>query len=146
MPTNNAQRSSISYEIRGYDRVRNNLRAVIAAHPQDTDVIMQRWAQDTRMFLKRTPYPAKPSNSRYVRTGRLASSWAAKRIKPGVWGITNNARSKYGVNYARYVVGDWQTAAHKANKWWRADKVIEQTHIPELRLYLEEMYTKMWNE
>jgi hypothetical protein len=146
MPVNKATGSSISYEIRGYDRVRNNLRGVIAAHPKEVNEVMRRWAEDTRMFLKRTAYPPKPANSRYTRTGRLASSWKKEQVKPAVWGITNNAKGVHGQFYARYVVGDWQTRGHKMNNWWRAAEVVEKVHVPELRLFLEEMYIKLWDK
>lgn len=152
MPINQASGSNITFEIRGYDRVRNNLRSVIAAHPKETNDVMRKWAEDARMFLKRTPYPPVPANSRYKRTGRLASSWKKEQVKPGVWALTNNATGPKGQFYARYVVGEEsgpknkrQAWMHK-NRWWRADEVIEQTHIPELRLFLEEMYVNMWNE
>ena len=150
MPVSQTKQSRISFEIRGYDRVRNNLRAIMAAHPQDVDNVMMQWAEDTRMFLKRTRYPSKPANSRYTRTGRLASSWRKDRVKPGVWAITNDARGPRGQFYARYVVGEKngpknqrQAWMHKG-RWWNADEVMEQVHIPELRLFLEDMYVKMW--
>ena len=152
MPVNKATDTNIRFEIRGYDRVRNNLRAVIAAHPKDVNEVMRQWAEDTRMFLKRTRYPAKPANSRYVRTGKLASSWRKQQVKPGVWSFYNDATGpKSGKFYARYVVGkkdgpinQRQTRAHLRNNWWRADEVIEEIHIPELRLFLEELYVNLW--
>jgi hypothetical protein len=153
MAKNQTSRPSISFEIRGYDRVKNSLRAAIAAHPKDVDEVMRQWAEDTRMFLKRTRYPAKPANSRYVRTGRLASSWKKDQVKPGVWAITNDVTGPKGQFYARYVVGEKdgpvnqrQTRVHLRNNWWRADEVVEQLHIPELRAYLEELYVNLWDE
>lgn len=144
-------KGGLSFEIRGYDRVRNNLRSVIAAHPKETDPVMKNWARDAAMFLKRTPYPAKPASSRYTRTGRLASSWRHDQVKPGVWAITNNAQGPQSQFYARYVVGpkdgpgNQRQAAHMRH-WWRADEVLEEVHIPELRLFLEEKYIELWNE
>ena len=129
MPVNKATGSSISYEIRGYDRVRNNLRGVIAAHPKDVNEVMRRWAEDTRMFLKRTAYPPKPANSRYTRTGRLASSWKKEQVKPAVWAITNNASGPKSGFYARYVVGErdgpknQRQAAHMSH-WWQDRKSV----------------------
>ena len=153
MPITSSKGGNLSFEIRGYNRVRNNLRATIAAHPKDTNEVMRRWAKDARMFLKRTAYAPKPAGSRYVRTGKLASSWRADQVKPGVWAITNNATGPKGHFYARYVVGkkegpanQRQTKTHFNNKWWRADEVLEEVHIPELRLFLEEMYVRIWDE
>ena len=152
MPVSQTSGTNIKFEIRGYDRVRNNLRAVIAAHPQEVNEVMRQWAEDTRMFLKRTAYPAKPANSRYTRTGRLASSWKKTEVKPAVWAFTNDARGPRGRFYARYVVGEKsgpinqrQAWMHRDN-WWRADEVIEKVHVPELRLFLEELYVNLWDQ
>jgi len=125
------------------------------AHPMRVNDVMRKWAEDTRMFLKRTPYPAKPANSRYRRTGRLASSWKKQEVKPAVWAFTNDAKGPRGQFYARYVVGEKNSPAgnrgqgqawmHR-NRWWNADEVIENVHIQELRVFLDDMYTKLWNE
>jgi hypothetical protein len=152
MPRNTATGdANIRFEIVGYTRVLFNLREVMKAHPQKVDDVMQRWAENTRMFLKRTRYPAKPANSRYTRTGRLASSWRKEKVKPAVWSFYNDAASpKNGRFYARYVVGrktnernQGQAWMHR-NRWWNADKVIEEVHIPELRIFLDEMYVNLW--
>ena len=129
MPINQAERPSITFEIRGYDRVRNNLRSVIAAHPKEVNNVMRQWAEDTRMFLKRTAYPAKPANSRYTRTGRLASSWRKQEVKPGVWAITNDARGPRGQFYSRYVVGEKDGPKNQRQAWmhkgfWHTDKSV----------------------
>ena len=153
MARNTSGGSNITFEIRGYNRVRNNLRKVVAAHPKETDGVMRKWAADAAMFLKRTPYPSKPANSRYTRTGRLASSWRHDQVKPGVWAISNNAQGGgRGQFYARYVVGEkdgpknQRQAWMHSGRWWRADEVLEEVHIPELRLFLEEKYVSLWNE
>jgi len=128
------------------------MRAVIAAHPKDVNEVMRRWAENTRMFLKRTAYPAKPANSRYTRTGRLASSWKKQEVKPAVWAITNDAKGPRGGFYARYVVGekdgpgDKRQAWMHRNRWWNADEVIQSRHIPELTAFLGELYTDLWNK
>jgi hypothetical protein len=115
---------------------------------------MERWAEDTRMFLKRQPYPPKPHNSRYRRTGRLASSWKKRKTKPAVWTFYNNATGPNSRFYARYVVGEEggsdtpanQRQARHMEHWWHADEVIEQVHMPELRIFLDELYVNLWNE
>ncbi len=143
--------TGIRLEIRGYNRVRNALRATIAAHPKDVDDMMYKWAQETRAHLKSKPYPPVPANSRYKRTGRLASGWAASRVKPGQVAITNNAKSPKGRFYARYVVGKGlgdkgfdQTAVHKRNGWWLARDVVQKERIPILTKRLGEMYEDLW--
>ena len=141
---------NLSIEIKGYNRVRNNMRALIAAHPDDVNDVMRRWAEDTRMFLKRTRYPSRVSS--YRRTGRLASSWKKVQVKPAVWAITNDARGPKSGFYARYVVGlkdgpgDQRQAKIHRDIWWNADVVIETRHIPELTAFLSERYVELWNE
>jgi hypothetical protein len=153
MPRNIATENNIRFEIVGYTRVLFNLKEVMEAHPKRVDDVMRQWAEDTRMFLKRTPYPAKPANSRYTRTGRLASSWKKEQVKPAVWAITNDAKGPRSGFYSRYVVGQKsgpanmrQTKFHKAHGWWRADEVIENVHIQELRVFLDAMYVDLWNQ
>ena len=140
----------LSFEIRGYDRVRNNLRAAIAAHPKETDTVMHAWAKHAANALKRTPYPAKPANSRYRRTFNLKAGWNAQQLKPGRWAITNNAQGPKSQFYARYVVGPkagphGQAWMHRG-RWWHADEVIDEIYIPQLRDGLEEKYIELWNE
>jgi hypothetical protein len=121
------------------------------AHPQKVDDVMRQWAEDTRMFLKRTRYPSRP-NSSYRRTGRLASSWKKVKVKPAVWAITNDAKGPRSGFYARHVVGakngpgDQRQARIHRNIWWNADEIVETRHIPELRAFLDDMYVKLWNE
>ncbi|MGB2807373.1 MAG: hypothetical protein WBC22_06520, partial [Sedimentisphaerales bacterium] len=74
------------------------------------------------------------------------------QVKPGVWAITNDAKGPRSGFYARYVVGvkdgpgDQRQAKIHRNIWWNADEVVEQVHVPELRLFLEELYVNLWNE
>ena len=146
---------NLTIEIKGYNRVRNSMRKLIAAYPKDVNDVMRRWAEDTRMFLKRTPYASKPSDSRYVRTGRLASSWKKVEVKPAVWAITNDAVGPRGQFYARYVVGmrpdkdgpgdQRQTETHFKNKWWNADDEVEK-EMPVLTYFLSKRYVELWGD
>ena len=140
---------NLAIEIKGYNRVRNTMRKMIAAHPDDVNDVMRRWAEDTRMFLKRRRYPTR-SGSKYRRTGRLASSWKKVQVKPAVWAITNDAKGPRSGFYARYVVGvedgpgDQRQAWMHRKIWWTADKEIENVHVPELTLFLSERYIEIW--
>lgn len=152
MARNTSGGSNITFEIRGYNRVRNNLRKVVAAHPKETDSVMRTWAKSAADSLKKTPYPSKPSNSRYTRTYELKAGWNAVQLKPGVWSIANNASGHKGGFYARYVVGEkdgpknQRQAWMHSGRWWRADEVLEEIYIPKLRTGLEEKYVSLWNE
>ena len=139
----------LSFEIRGYDRVRNNLRAVAVAHPKETDSVMRAWSKSAADSLSRTPYPAKPANSRYKRTFALKAGWNSQQVKPGAWAITNRASAK-GQFYARYVVGpksgpQGQAWMHRG-RWWTADEVLSKTYIPKLTVDLSDRYVDLWNE
>jgi hypothetical protein len=125
---------SFSWSFRGVDRVRNSLRQMVARAPQIVDETMGEWAKETRADLKGTRYPAPPLPKKgrkpYRRTGRLANSWFAKRIKIGQWAIGNRAQAK-GRGYASYVIGDEsgkhgkQAWMHK-RRWWKATEEIKR--------------------
>jgi hypothetical protein len=128
---------SFSWSFRGVDRVRNSLRQMVARAPQIVDETMGEWAKETRADLKGTRYPAPPLPKKgrkpYRRTGRLANSWFAKRIKIGQWAIGNRAQAK-GRGYAGYVVGDndgKQAAVHRGRWWVAVDEIMKR--LPKLR-------------
>lgn len=125
-----------SMDIQGYNRVANNLRGAVASIPGKAADVTYRWAQNTRLVLKTTPYPPRRFLQRYKRTGRLANSWRVARLPSGAR-IYNTAH-KRGRFYSRYVVGnargDGQAWMHKG-RWWKArEKVDEQA--PALRRLL----------
>ena len=115
--------------VRGANAVANRWRAAAAQAGPEIQEAAFRWAQGTRAALKSTPYPAKRPGQRYVRTGRLASSWAAERRGGGDAVIRNSA------GYAGYVVGNSQgegQAWMHRGRWWTARDVI-QGERPKLR-------------
>lgn len=117
-------RGAISFEVRGINRVRNQLRTIAAFYPRKVDDVAQVDLQRIRRMLKAKPYPAKRPGQKYVRTGLLANKWAVERVKPGLWRIVNNA-SLRGRVYAGYVVGNRQAWMHK-NRWWIASEEIDR--------------------
>lgn len=126
--------SNISMEVRGTNRVRNKLRTAAAKLPDRTEKVVGAWARQTRAFLKSTPYPAKRPGQSYVRTGTLANSWRARRVKDGVWNIENSAE------YSGFVVGENQAWMHEG-RWWKArDKMQER--IPLLTKQLTDELTQ----
>ena len=127
----------MDYELRGVNRVRNQLRRLAARSPRIVDNELGKWARKVRAALKATPYPSRPAGSKYIRTGRLANSWFANREQMGVWSIQNSA------SYSGYVVGDAkgnkQAYMHKG-RWWIGRNIIED-HVPELRRSIVEALT-----
>lgn len=121
-------RGAIHFQVRGTNRVRNQLRAIAAFYPRKVDRVARRDMQRIRRKLKAKPYPAKRPGQTYRRTGLLANKWAVKKDRPGVWSIVNDA-SRGGQLYPGYVVGDNQAWMHK-NRWWIASDEIEK-EMPE---------------
>lgn len=117
-----------SIEVRGVNRVRNSLRRLAADTPELIDSDIRDWSQDTRKALKGTKYPAKRPGQTYVRTGRLANSFAVNREGKASYAIQNRA------SYAVYVIGDArgqnQAWMHEG-RWWTMREEIEK-RTPEL--------------
>ena len=111
--------------LRGYNRVRNDLRWLAAQYPDEIEDIVADFAKSERAKLKSTPYPPERPEQTYIRTGRLANSWRAEREASARWVIRNSAP------YARWVVGkDTQVWFHKG-RWWIAEEVVAED-TPEL--------------
>src|SRR5688500_13208236 len=114
-----------SWGFRGVDRIRNSLRTMAARTPHVVDGAMSEWAKETRGELKSTPYPPAPIPKKgrkpYRRTGRLANSWFAQRIRMSEWVIGNRAKARRR-SYASYVIGDKQGKQAKVHqgRWWKA--------------------------
>lgn len=116
---------TLGFEIKGINRVRNQLRFLAAMHPDKTDPIIRDHAKRQQRELRAKPYPPKPATSTYIRKqffGGIAGSFSAQSVKPGVW-LVSNSRP-----YAPYVIGDpWERFTH----WWKMKPTMEET-MPEL--------------
>ena len=118
--------------VRGQSAVANELRTAAAKAPKATQEATYQWAQRVRAALKARPYPSKRQGQTYVRTGRLASSWAVERQGKGVV-ITNRASGRSGP-YSRFVVGDGKGAGQAwmhRGRWWLGRNVLMES-APEL--------------
>lgn len=94
--------AQVSVEIRGTNRVRNQLRAIAAFHPNNTDSIIQKHARAQQKKLRNTPYPPYQPHFTHRRKryfGGIAGSFSARRVSPGVWHIVNSR------DYAQWVIG-----------------------------------------
>lgn len=127
---------SFSVEIKGINRVSNALRKLAALDKTILDPVLSKWAQGLRGKLKGKAYPPKRPGQTYVRTGRLANSWAVDQQGAGTWAITNRT------DYGGFVIGDEQAAAHKG-RWWQARPAIEE-EIPTLTRDLSDEIERVW--
>lgn len=127
---------TFSVEFKGINRVSNALRKLAKLDKTILEPVGKRWAEGVRKKLKGKAYPPKRPGQTYVRTGRLANSWAVDAPGAGVWSITN--RTDYGA----FVVGDEQAAVHKG-RWWQARPTIEE-EIPTLTRDLSDEIERTW--
>ena len=67
--------------------------------------------------------------SKYKRTGNLRDSWSG-RLTKGSRIVVRYSVSTRNVEYAKYVLGDSQTATHRP--WWRKEKQWESIVAPEV--------------
>ena len=113
--------------VRGQSSVANELRTAAAKAPKEMQEATYRWAQTVRAALKAKPYPAKRPGQKYVRTGRLANSWAVERQGKGVV-IVNRAEGRSGP-YSRFVIGDAKGAGQAwmhRGRWWTGRGVVDE--------------------
>lgn len=135
---------SIRYRLDGYDRVGKRLQRVASKYKDATDEAVGKWAKEQRRNLKspsrypsqrNAPQPLKTDRQRrwffwalnagiisvpYNRTGRLASSWRARKQGWADWAVENSA------GYAAMVVGRDEQVGYHRGHWYVAEKVIEE--------------------
>lgn len=127
----------VSISIQGTNRVVGKFRLVANTSPKALDAAIGEFAKRTRVRLRSTKYPPKRPNQKYRRTGRLALSWAARRLGQATYAIENRAQRK-GRYYGMYVVGPRSGAIGKRQawmhrgRWWIAEEEVEKS-VVELR-------------
>lgn len=126
----------VTVDIKGINRISNNLRTLAALDKTVLDPEMKDWTQDTNKLLKSKPYPPQRANQKYRRTGELANKWAADKRGTGVWAIVNRKAA------AGWVVGDRQAWMHQG-RWWQARPTIEG-ETPKLTKALAAKVEKVW--
>jgi hypothetical protein len=94
---------SIFIEVRGAERFGDGLNSLQREIPKMMKAQMYRAAYLIGAVFQ--VYPSKPSNSTYIRTGRLRDSVKINDIGTG-YGVSIDPVSPRGVRYGRYVVGD----------------------------------------
>ena len=112
-----------SVEMRGTNRVKNQMRFLASMHPQKTNPIIRDHAKMVRKKLRMTPYPTYLPHFTHTRKGffgGIAGSFSAKMKKLGVW-IVSNSRL-----YAMPVIGKPEQKRQHPSflRWWSmADEV-----------------------
>ena len=128
----------LAFEIKGYNRIRNGLRRLVADHPKEADKAIEKFNRRQVRRLRSKRYPAKRPNQKYKRTFQLRRGWRTRQVRTGEHEIRNV------MSYAPYVVGQKQAWMHK-DRWWVAKDVVEE-ETPTLVRDLTAVYTKMWGD
>ncbi len=131
---------TLGFEIKGVNRVRNQLRFLAAMHPNDTDPVIRDHAKRQQRVLRATPYPvyqATFTHRRKMFFGGIAGSFSAQAVKPGVCKVSNSRP------YALGVIGSKSEKFDHASfrAWWSMKDVMEET-LPELVKDLTAMLEK----
>ena len=141
--------ASLSYELKGWNRVRNGLRRLASDYREVTDDTIGDFAKGKRIAFKAHPYPPqsrkpqpfKTAKQRrwffyalkaglitvpYSRTGTLANSWRAVQTGWSHWLIENSAA------HAALTIGkSGEQAKYHQGNWWQAGDIF-QSDVPDL--------------
>lgn len=109
--------------VKGDDQILTDLREGERLLPTRVNSIVWASVRELRADLKRKPYPPKLPNQRYVRTGKLANSYSARRERRNLYSVRNSAP------YASYVVNEGtQADIHREDgRWWTVQSVATET-------------------
>jgi len=118
----------VNIEITGLEELTRRFRAFPGRLRKAMDITML--AAITTLWENVPPYPAKPTDSTYRRTGTLGKTLGVdmsgkKSGEPQIFKVrtmgSGSLEGVFGTNlkYAPFVIGERsQTKAHRANKWW----------------------------
>lgn len=151
----------MSFEVRGTNRVRNQLRTAAATHTEISDPVIEVHCESERKRLKSKGYPPRnaakqPFKSErqrryffwalnsgrisvpYARSGLLANKFAKVRLAPGRWQIENKRPG------AAFVIKrGMQNKAVHAGRWWTMEDELEGG-IGQLTKTLSQALEKAW--
>jgi len=131
--------------IRGDNRVRNNLRRMASNLLPMLDPALKEFTEQVAQDLTVKPYPPERAQQTYVRTGRLGKGWHATKIKTGVHAVQNVTRSRAGVNYPLFVIGDVRGRVSQRwmfqGRWWTFRQEV-QRRAPKLTKKLMAVISK----
>lgn len=116
----------VSYDVKGYNRVQNMLRALASAHPNVTDPIIGKHVKQQAKDLRGKPYPPMLPNQKYKRTGILGKRFRAQHRGKGQWAVINR------VPYAVWVIKKgMQNRKYHLGRWWTLEDEMDAS-MPEL--------------
>jgi hypothetical protein len=116
----------VEFEMRGVNRVRNQLRALASAVPNITGPVVEKHTKDEAANLRNKPYPPMLPNQKYRRTGLLGRRFRAQRRGAGAWAVINRTE------YALWVIKKgYQNRKYHEGRWWTIDDEMART-MPEL--------------
>ena len=86
------------------------------------------------------PYPPRPQESTYIRTGTLGRSLGASGAKPDIKKVTGTVKTIQGafgtrINYAPYVISDDKQAYMHRGRWWTMQTVADKARDKIERLW-----------
>jgi len=133
----------IDVELRGTNRVKNQLRFLASAHPNDTNKVIKQHAKMVQKKMRSLPYPPYKPTFKHKRKGffgGIAGSYSAKQIKMGVWEIRNSR------TYAGWVISSKdQRNQHPSFAPWYVMKEEVEEESKELTKNLSKMLEKELN-
>lgn len=109
----------VEIELKGWDRVRNNLRRLASEYRDEMGDIIRDHAVGEAEHLTDKPYPPERPGQEYTRTYELAEAWVARRYSPSDWAVVNES------DHAYWTVRPEKPWMH-AGRWWTARDVIQE--------------------
>ena len=111
----------VQFDIRGSNRVRNQLRGLAAAHPEETGPVVEKHTKWAAAQMRRERYPAERPNQTYRRTYELRRRFRAQKVKAAVWRVINLRPGavwviKKGMQNRKVHLGRWWTLEDKLQK------------------------------
>ena len=147
----------LSYDFKGYNRVRNALRKLASEYRKEIDSTVKGWVKEEKEAIRSHGYPAQSNapqpfkterqrrwffwalgtgqiNVPYKRTGKLASSWRVEKVTWGEYALKNSQA------YAHWVIEKKKQAVYHEGHWWTADDFLDRD-TPELVKRITEKLT-----
>ena len=114
-------------ELRGYNRVNNQLRALASAHTDVTDPVIEKHTKALSAMFRGKPYPNKLPNQKYQRTYNLRRGFRAQNRGKGKWAVINRAKRR-GRYYALWVIKKgFQNRKYHLGRWWTIEDESQKT-------------------
>jgi hypothetical protein len=126
----------IVVEVRGFDRVDRQLKAIAGQAKTVTLDTVEEWVKRQRDRLEARRYPPERPGQRYVRTFKFRDSWRTERSTETRWIIRNLQ------DYSEYVAQQGEQAWMHIGRWWTVEAVVQED-LPELMTALSSRYQQL---